>query len=302
VIRVTACSGRLLRFAAVLVALLAVAGSAAAQPAAAPVRVRTIRSTVVMERPRGDSVVLGKVPVGTVLEELQRSGRWIEVTTLAGSPALPWKRGWVIDDDVEWLDKPATAATPAAQRRQGELMIRGFGHYGGTLFTANDSFDAIFDSSFGMSYGGGGQVVFGNGLFVQGSVERFQDTGVRITVSDAAVFRTDIENKVTVTPILGTIGYRDLRPGSISGYVGAGVGWHLLKEESPALAAAYDEGHIGYHVLGGAEFRLAPWLWLAGEVQWASVPDSIGDPGLGSAFDEHDLGGTTFRVKVLVGR
>ena len=125
------------------------------------------------------------------------------MTTLAGSPALPWKRGWVIDDDVEWLDKPATAAKPAAQRHQGELMIRGFGHYGGTLFTANDSFDAVFDSSFGMSYGGGGQVVFGNGLFVQGSVERFQDTGVRIIVSDAEVFRTDIENKVTVTPILG---------------------------------------------------------------------------------------------------
>ena len=258
-----------------------------------------------MERPRGDSLVLGKVPVGTVLEELQRSGRWIEVTTLAGSPALPWKRGWVIDDDVEWLDKPAatTTARPAARRRQqGELMIRGFGHYGGTLFTANDSFDAIFDTSFGLSYGGGGQVVFGNGLFAQGSVERFQDTGVRIIVSDAEVFRTDVENKVTVTPILGTIGYRDPRPGRISGYLGGGVGWHLLKEESPALASAYDEGHIGYHVLGGAEFRLAPWLWLVGEVQWASVPDSIGDPGLGAALDEHDLGGTTFRVKVLVGK
>jgi hypothetical protein len=295
----------MIRRAVILVALLALAGSAAAQPAAAPVRVRTIRSTVVMETPRGDSLVLGKVPVGTVLEELQRSGRWIEVTTLAGSPALPWKRGWVITDDVEWLDRPATTtgAKPASQRRQpGELMIRGFGQFSGTLFTANDSFDAIFDSSFGLSYGGGGQVVFGNGLFVQGSVERFEDTGVRIIVSDAEVFRTDIENTVTVTPILGTIGYRDPRPGRISGYVGGGVGWHMLKEESPALAAAYDEGHIGYHVLGGAEFRLAPWLWLAGEVQWASVPDSIGDPGLGSAFDEHDLGGTTFRVKVLVGK
>jgi hypothetical protein len=253
-----------------------------------------------METPRGDSLVLGKVAAGTVLEGVQRIGRWVEVTALAGTPAFPWKRGWLSEDDLEWLDLPPEGS--ARQPRQGETMVRGFGHYGGTLFTANDSFDAIFDTSFGIIYGGGGQVVFGNGLFVQGSVERFSDTGVRVIVSDAQVFRTEVDNAVTVTPILATIGYRDPRPGRLSGYVGGGVGWHLLKEESPALAAAYDEGHIGYHVLGGAEFRLAPWLWLAGEAQWAGVPDAIGDPGLGAAFDEHDLGGTTFRVKVLVGR
>jgi hypothetical protein len=284
-----------------VVALTVVAVSAAAAQPAAPVRVRTTRSTVVMERPRGDSVVLDKVPVGTMLESLQQSGRWVEVTALPGSPAFPWRRGWVSEDDLEWVDGPPQGK--AADRvRQGELMIRGFGQYGGTLFTANDSFDAIFDTSFGVMYGGGGQVVFANGVFVQGSIERFRDTGVRVIVSDAQAFRTDIDNTVTLTPILATVGYRDPRPGWLSAYLGGGAGWHLLKEESPSLAASYDEGHIGYHVLGGAEFRVAPWLWLAGEVQWASVPDAIGDPGLGAAFDEHDLGGTTFRVKVIVGR
>jgi hypothetical protein len=290
---------RLLMTALAVFAFADVATAGAQTPA--PVRVRVTRPTVVLERPRGDSLVLGKVPAGTVLERLQESGRWIEVTTLPGEPAWPWRRGWVIDDDVEWVDAPPPAAAAAASRT-GDLMIRGFGQYGGVLFTANDSFDAIFGTGFGWSYGGGAQVVLPNGLFVQGSVERFRDTGSRVIVSEAQVFRTDIENKVTLTPIQGTVGYRDPRPGRLAGYLGGGVGWHQLKEESPALAESADEGHFGYHVLGGAEFRLGGWLWLAGEVQWASVPDAIGDPGIGAAFDEHDLGGTTFRVKVLVGR
>jgi opacity protein-like surface antigen len=292
--------GSIRTLAVTLAALTVLAGAASAQTAA-PVRVRTTRATVVMERPRGDSVVLGKLPAGTVVEELQRSGRWVEITALSGTQAFPWRRGWVIDDDLEFVDGPP-AGSVKTPKRQGELMIRGFGQYGGVLFTANDSFDAMFDTSFGTVYGGGGQVVFANGLFLQGSVERFQDNGVRLIVSDEQVFRTDLENTVTVTPILATVGFRDPRPGRVSGYAGAGVGWHQLKEESPSLSANYDEGHVGYHVLGGAEFRLAAFLWLAGEVQWASVPDAIGDPGIGAVFDERDLGGTTFRVKVLVGR
>ena len=102
-IAVTGRSGHLLRLAAALFALAAAAAPLeAAQPAAPPVRVRTTRPTVVMETPRGDSLVLGKVDAGTVLEVVQRRGRWTEVTALAGTPAFAWKRGWVIDDDLEW--------------------------------------------------------------------------------------------------------------------------------------------------------------------------------------------------------
>jgi hypothetical protein len=43
---------------------------------------------------------------------------------------------------------------------------------------------------------------------------------------------------------------------------------------------------------------------VAGEVVWARVPDALGqEPGsVGTAFDETDLGGTTFRVKLVIGR
>jgi hypothetical protein len=285
--------------AAALAAIILFVGSPA--HAQSPVRVRVVVATPVMETPRGDSVVLGRVTPGTVLERVQVSGRWIQVGPLPGDPAPSWKRGWIPADAVEYVDAPPEEAAAAAR---GELMVRGFGQFGTQVFTAGDSFEAVLDSKWGSAYGAGAQVVLPNGLFIQAAFDRYEETGSRVIVSDTQVFRTAIPNTVTVTPILATIGYREITTRRVLGYVGGGVGWHVLEEESPALAATgnYKEGHIGYHVSGGAEFRLAPFAWLAGEVQWASVPDGLGEAGIGALFDETNLGATTFRLKVLVGR
>ena len=44
------------------------------------------------------------------------------------------------------------------------------------------------------------------------------------------------------------------------------------------------------------------WLFVAGEVRYAAVPDALGAPGISADFDESDLGGFSVAVKVLVGR
>jgi hypothetical protein len=284
--------------AALAATILFVASPAHAQ---APIRVRVVVSTPVMETPRGDSVVLGRVTPGMVLERVQESGRWIQVAALPGEAVPSWKRGWIPADAVEFVDAPPVTAAAASR---GEFMIRGFGQFGTELFTASDSFEAVLDSKWGAAYGAGAQVVFPNGLFVQAGFDRFEETGSRVIVSETQLFRTAIPNTVTLTPILATIGYREIASRRVIGYAGGGVGWHVLEEESPALAETgnYKEGQIGYHVSGGAEFRLAPFAWLAGEVQWASVPDGLAEAGIGAAFDESDLGATTFRVKVIIGR
>jgi hypothetical protein len=284
--------------AAALTATILFAGSNAS--AQTPVRVRVVMATSVMETPRGDSVVLGRVTPGTVLLLVQENRRWIQVTPAAGDPGAGWTRGWIPRDAVAFVDAPPASAAASA----GEFMIRGFGQFGIQLFTAGDSFEAVLDSKWGTAYGAGAQVVFSNGLFLQAGFDRFEETGSRVIVSETQVFRTAIPNTVTLTPILATIGYRETAARREIGYAGGGVGWHVLDEDSPALAATgkYSEGHIGYHVSGGAEFRLAPFAWFAGEVQWASVPDGLGESGIGAAFDESDLGATTFRVKVIIGR
>ena len=57
-------------------------------------------------------------------------------------------------------------------------------------------------------------------------------------------------------------------------------------------------------MVGGAEFRIRRWLAAAGEAQWTTVPDALGKnaTGVSSTFGETNLGGATFRAKVVIGR
>jgi hypothetical protein len=43
------------------------------------------------------------------------------------------------------------------------------------------------------------------------------------------------------------------------------------------------------------------WFWIGGEAQWATVPKALGESGLSAVYEEKDLGGVTFRLKLIVG-
>jgi opacity protein-like surface antigen len=181
--------------------------------------------------------------------------------------------------------------------------VRGFVQGGGSLFAARDSFETILDKRFGLSYGGGGQVGFANGLFVQVGVSRLQETGSRAIVTASQIFRVDVPHTITTMPIEATAGYRMVHGRRVASYAGLGVGWHRFKESAASLEGADTTStHVGYHVLAGAEFPMGGWLSLAGEAQWSKVPNAFGESGVSAAFGEKDLGGGTFRVKVLFGR
>lgn len=288
-------------------AALAVVLTAAVLPAMAAAQTggtaRVTRTTAVMETPRGDGVVIGSAPTGLEVEVLQVSGGWYLVVPLTKDAGLEWSRGWIQQRFVEVVT-PGVVTTPPPPTPRDAIVMRGFGQAGGTLFTAKDSFETILDTALGTVYGGGGQVAFGSGLFAQVAVERFRKTGSRALVSGEQVFRLGIPHVITVRPIQFTVGYRDPRAQRTVGYAGGGIGSYAFEERSPDLGGAgdLDKTEIGYHVVGGAEFRIAPWIWLAGEVQWAAVPNAIGERGISAIFEEDDLGGTTFRFKLLFGR
>jgi opacity protein-like surface antigen len=274
------------------------AGTHAAAQGVATARVAT--PTVIREQPRGDSARVATVAAGDVLEVHEQNGPWLLVSPSAGAKAT-WERGWIHSTFIESPTGAGFQTAPA--RPPGRLRIRAFGQTGGTLFTADDSFDTILGSPFGPVYGGGAQVVFPNSAFVQVGFERFRETGTRALVSGTQIFTLETPATVTVQPITVTLGYLSRAYGRFTPYLGAGAGWHVLTEESPTIAADRTrEGKVGYHVLGGSEFSIAPWLALAGEVQWASVPKAIGETGISAAFEEDDLGGATFRFKFIVGR
>ncbi len=194
----------------------------------------------------------------------------------------------------------------AATRRGSGSNIRGFADIGSTTFAATQSFETILGSASGVVFGGGAEVVLPQDIFVSVRASRFRETGERVFVSGDQRFGLGIPATVTVTPLEFTGGYRLDRGWRVVPYGGGGVGRYRYEETSDFAEAAENvkESFTGYHVLGGAEFRATRWIGAAGELQWATVPDALGqnDNGVSRLFNESDLGGLTFRVKVVIGR
>jgi hypothetical protein len=267
-------------------------------------RVATVvRYAVILEEPERDSPTVGAVEAGTALTILGEVDDYYFVRAPQSDPPLGWENGWILVVAFEAVNRksaPESTKTP----RDGQLKIRGFGNFGGVLFTASESFETILGGSFNSVFGIGGQVVLPNGIYAQVSFDRLRDTGSRALVSGTQIFTLEIPNRITVTPILATVGYQGQKTSGIVPYFGGGVGWYTLDEDSPSIpdSETLSSQHTGYHIVGGAEFPVSRWLALAGEVQWATVPGAIGDSGVSAVFEEEDLGGTTFRFKVLFGR
>ena len=185
------------------------------------------------------------------------------------------------------------------------LAFRGFVDGGSTSFTAKKSFNAIFGSESGMVYGGGVEAVERK-FFLNVRASRFKKTGERVFVFEGQEFRLGIPATVTITPIEVNVGYRFDFGSWVVPYVGGGGGWHKYSETSPFNEESENvkETFTGYQVAGGAEFRLARWLGAAAEAQWSRVPKGLGqdDNSVSKMFEETDLGGTTFRVKIVIGQ
>ena len=184
-------------------------------------------------------------------------------------------------------------------------MFRGFGDVGATTFTAEQSFNAILGSRSGPVFGGGVEVVLPQRVFVNVRASRFRETGQRVFLFEGKQFDLGIPTTITLTPVELTGGYRFPFWSRLVPYAGAGVGWHQFKETSQFAVSEENvkDRFTGAHLLGGAEIRLARWIAAAGELQWATVPDAFGDDpnSVSHEFDESDLGGTTFRFKIIVG-
>jgi opacity protein-like surface antigen len=201
--------------------------------------------------------------------------------------------------------RPPVRPQPAPVR--ATTSVRGFADIGVTSFTAKDSFEATLGSATGTMFGGGAEVVLPQNIFFGVRVSRFTAEGERVFVSGGQTFPLGIPMSVTITPVLLTGGLRFGTPRSkVLPYVGGGIGWHRYQETSDFAGSDDDvNGSFqGYHVLGGAEYRVSRLLGVAGEAQWAAVPNALGQNPLSASaeFGDTDLGGFTIRVKIVIGR
>ena len=201
--------------------------------------------------------------------------------------------------------KPRPRPAPPQSRR---VQIGGYAMFGNINFTAADSFDAITGSPSGVMFGGGARIGLPlGGLFVDVGAWRYQADGERVFVADNhEVFKLGIPVTLSVTPIELSAGWRVRirRAPKLIPYAAGGLTILKYRETSRFAQADedVDESFNGYHVNGGVEYKLARWFGVAGEGSWSTVPDAIGDAGVSKAFNETDLGGTTFRVKITIGR
>ena len=212
-----------------------------------------------------------------------------------------------------WLMVVAVVALGNAPAEAQGWAGRGFFDAGAVKLTAAESFEAVAGTATGLVFGGGGEVVLPGGIFAAVRLSQFQKTGQRVFVFEGDTFPLGIDSTIRIRPFEVSGGYRfnsgragrSLTPPRVIPYVGGGIGWHRYQESSEF--AEEDENvndtFRGYHLLGGAEVRVARWFGVSGEAQWTTVPDALGqDPNSVSAeFDETDLGGVTFRVRLVIG-
>ena len=195
-------------------------------------------------------------------------------------------------------------ATGASAQTTG-IGARGFATVGLVTFTAKDSVEAVLGKPSGPIFGGGGQVLLPWGIFVQVSASRFKQDGERVFVGpNDEVFRLGIPLEIAITPLDITGGWRFGRWPRVVAYAGGGYSSYRYQETSDFAEAGenVDERFTGFHVMGGAEYAVSRWLAIGGEVAWASIPDALGQGAVSAAFDEDNLGGTTVRLKISVGR
>lgn len=206
---------------------------------------------------------------------------------------------------------------PASASARNDVSLRGFADAGLTVFPASQSFKAILGTPAGPVFGGGveidvtkfstrGPAAPAKNFFFSFAASHFRRTGHRVFVFQNQVFKLDVSDTVTVTPVQFSFGYRFGRPGRLRPYAGGGVGWYRFGETSAHSTSADDasETHAGYHLLAGAEKPVHKWMAAAVDAQWSLVPHAIGDAAtsVGKFYNEHGVGGFTFRARIVVGR
>jgi hypothetical protein len=144
------------------------------------------------------------------------------------------------------------------------------------------------------------------GLFFDVGAWRFQRTGERVFVFRDQVIPLGIPVEVTAMPIEITGGWRfhPKRWRRLVPYLAGGLISMRYREESDFSTAFENNDNTfnGVVARAGAEYQIIRRVAIGGEAVWSSVPYSIGEGGASKAFDETNLGGTSFRFKISVGR
>ncbi len=170
-------------------------------------------------------------------------------------------------------------------------------------FAASDAFTSAFGQASYPFYGGGVDLTFRHGIFVDLSASHFSENGQRAFVFNGQTYRLGIPFTATEIPVEASAGYRFAAWHRIRTYVGGGVGCYSYSETSESSAAGENVWmrHAGFLAVGGTEVRINSWSAIAVDVQWTYVPGILGSGGLSQGF-ENNLGGVAPHFRLMIGR
>ena len=199
--------------------------------------------------------------------------------------------------------QPTRGTRRRAPAYSNAIDIRGLAMVAQNWLAAGSTFQAVLGTSQATEFGGGLSLTQGS-YFIDVTARRFAKDGERVFVQNGQVYQLGIPTSVTMTPIDVSAGYRFRPLGRLRPYLGGGY-TRLKYEESADFAASGDdvsESFNGFHLVGGGEWRLARFIGIATEAAWTRIGKAIGDAGASQAFGEDDLGGTSVRLKLVIGR
>lgn len=191
----------------------------------------------------------------------------------------------------------------AQYRRQnsgekGEFVIFAEGGYK-YFMGAEDTFNALYESSGGLLLGGGIKYTLPSGLYFAGELQFSSFSGEKVWVSSTGtVIKTGTSEDMTLMPLLVSIGYYFTLEGSVRPYAGLGGGFYILSTTTEGADESNDENGFGFFALFGIDFPLSDTFKIGIEGRYEMVPDIIGAAGVPAVFEENDLGGISGLVKI----
>lgn len=183
----------------------------------------------------------------------------------------------------------------------GEFGIEG--QLGYFSLSATKTADAVLDSSGGLTFGGAVRYSFEMGLYVNGGVRTWSQSGQRVFLASPTDPVNDLgfPLEIRLTPWFVNAGYRFRQGSKIVPYAGAGIVLNQYKEDSSVAGIPYDESFTktGFQVVGGVEVGTGRFRF-GGEFAWSTVPDAVGAGGVSQVYGEDDIGGWSVVGKVII--
>jgi hypothetical protein len=216
---------------------------------------------------------------------------------------------------------PAQAARPRTPARAtpapNAWHVRGFVGGEGYTAAATDTFTALLGTPTFSGFTAGADVYGGAlpfGLFARVGLSKFSADGERVFVVDGETFGTGIPLTVKMTPVQIGAGIRyplgrrtgtGPRPFSsrLTPYGGAGLVMLSYQELSEFADDGDNEAESfkGLSIFGGLDVSLTKFLSAGIEVEFRQI-SGFGTGGVSQEFGEDQLGGTSFKFLIGIGR